>query len=95
MSRKLLVLPLVVIPFKGCEKFIQADGAEKTIRNFVATNTQAEARNVECPSGVKATVGNTFDCHFDGPDGKYVAHMKVRSVDGARVLFDILTERDG
>jgi hypothetical protein len=47
---------------------------------------------VKCPDGIDAKVGVTFDCQFTGPDGDYVAHMKVLKIEGEQVLFDINTE---
>jgi hypothetical protein len=48
-----------------------------------------------CPDGVEAKVGGTFDCSFTGPEGPYVAHMRITDVEGARVVFAIRTERSG
>jgi hypothetical protein len=48
-----------------------------------------------CPYGVEAKVGGTFDCSFTGPEGPYVAHMRITDVEGARVVFAIRTERSG
>lgn len=45
---------------------------------------------MHCPSGVEAKVGQEFDCHFTGPEGKpYTAHMRITKVDGERVDFDV------
>jgi hypothetical protein len=44
---------------------------------------------------VPAKAGRRFECHFTGPDGKYVAYMLITSVKGTRVNFRIQTERVG
>lgn len=46
-----------------------------------------------CPDGVEAKVGGTFNCSFTGPEGPFVAHMRITDVEGARVVFAIRTER--
>jgi Domain of unknown function (DUF4333) len=65
------------------------------VADFVAKNSPAKVRptDVSCPSGVEAKVGGEFDCHFTGPDGKYTAHLKILSVVGTRVEYDVTTYR--
>ena len=70
-------------------------GAERTIVNFVARETGFRAKDMRCPSGVTAAVGVIFDCRFTGPEGPYVAHVRVREVTGPKILFAIDTERSG
>jgi Domain of unknown function (DUF4333) len=48
---------------------------------------------VKCPSGVDAKVGEEFECHFTGPEGPYTAHVKITSVNGQDVGFDINSRR--
>ena len=78
----------------GCgESTVKQGGAEDTVTEFVQKETGFKATDVKCPSGVEAKVGKTFDCNFTGPEGPYVAHMKITNVDGEKVLFQIQTER--
>ncbi len=63
--------------------------------NFVARETGFRAKDMRCPSGVTAAVGVIFDCRFTGPEGPYVAHVRVREVTGPKILFAIDTERSG
>jgi hypothetical protein len=58
----------------------------------VSEKTDFKPTDVKCPDGIDAKVGVTFDCPFTGPDGDYVAHMKVLKIEGEQVLFDINTE---
>jgi hypothetical protein len=60
----------------------------------VSRQTEFRPNDVKCPSGVEAKVGGTFECRFTGPEGPYTAFMKIRKVDGERVLFGIRTRPD-
>jgi hypothetical protein len=80
----------------GCgEKVIKPDGAAKVVVNVVSAQTPFTPKDVKCPSGQEAKVGVTFDCHFTGPEGPYVAHMRVVSVKGESVRFQVDTARAG
>jgi hypothetical protein len=93
MRRYLPLLIVAALGLTACEKTIRAHGAEDTIVLFVKQKTGQRAENAKCPSGIEAKKGKTFDCTFDGPDGKYVAHMRVDGVQGSKVNFFIQTER--
>ncbi|MDQ6841728.1 MAG: DUF4333 domain-containing protein [Actinomycetota bacterium] len=67
--------------------------AERTIAQFVLSRTGIRATDIDCPSGVPAKSGGSFQCHFTAPDGKYVANMLIRAVHGQRVDFFVRTSR--
>lgn len=67
------------------------EGAERSVVDVVSEETGFRPKDVRCPSDVEAEVGGTFECHFTGPEGPYVAHMKILEVDGERVLFQVRT----
>jgi hypothetical protein len=71
---------------------IKPDGAAQSVVDLVSEKTDFKPTDVKCPDGIEAKVGGTFDCTFTGPDGDYLAHMKIDKVDGEQVLFDINTE---
>jgi hypothetical protein len=77
----------------GCGTLVvKPSGAAQSIIDVVHRKTGLTPTNVSCPSGVKAKVGTTFDCHFLGPGGtKYVAHMRITGVHGHAVDFYITT----
>jgi hypothetical protein len=87
----LLIVPAALLG--GCGQLVVIpSGAENAVRQLVSTKTSTRAVDVSCPSGVSAKVGTTFDCHFKTPDGtKYVAHMRIASVHGKAVNFQINT----
>jgi hypothetical protein len=84
-----------VLQLTGCSKTIEPGATASYVADYVANNSPAKVRptDVSCPSGVEAKVGTEFDCHFTGPDGKYTAHLKIRSVDGTQVKYDVNTYR--
>ena len=60
-----------------------------------ARGARARDRASACPDGVEAKTGGIFDCGLTGPEGPYVAHLRITDVEGARVVFAIRTERSG
>ena len=98
MRRAWLVVPLSALALAACGgggKTIKVDGAEQSVAGVVAGRTHFTPTDVSCPSGVKAEVGGTFDCHFTGPDGNYVAHVRITAVNGESAHFFIKTARLG
>ena len=37
--------------------------------------------------------GGEFDSGFTGPEGPYIAHMRIAKVDGDYIRFDVKTQR--
>jgi hypothetical protein len=83
---------LVGLGLTGCGSTIKPEGAAQSVVDLVSEKTDFKPTDVKCPDGIDAKVGVTFDCNFTGPDGNYVAHMKVLKIEGEQVLFDINTE---
>lgn len=78
------------LPACSSKSTIKPEGAAQSVVDVVAKQTGFRPTDVNCPSGVEAKVGQQFDCHFTGPEGKpYTAHMRVTKVDGETVLFDV------
>jgi hypothetical protein len=78
----------------GCssKSTVKPDGAAQSVVEVVSKQTGFHPNDVHCPSGVEAKVGEQFDCHFTGPEGKeYVANMKITKVDGEHVDFAVNT----
>jgi hypothetical protein len=76
----------------GCGATVKPDGAARSVYDVVSRQKGFKPQDVHCPSGVKATVGGQFDCGFTGPEGPYVAHMRITKVDGDNVEFDVRTQ---
>ena len=85
---------LVGLQLTACSSTIKPDGAAQAVVDLVSEKTDFTPDDVKCPDGIEAKVGVTFDCNFTGPDGDYVAHMKIEKIEGEQVLFDINTELD-
>jgi len=85
------ILFLVVL-LAGCgTSTVEPEGAERSVVDVVSRKTDFRPQDVRCPSGVEAEVGETFECSFTGPEGPYVAHMRILDVDGERVVFQVNT----
>lgn len=87
-------LPILCLAFLlvGCgESTVRPEGAERSVVDVVSRETGFRPKDVRCPSDVEAEVGGTFECSFTGPEGPYVAHMKMLEVDGERVVFRVTT----
>lgn len=88
-----LFVGAAVLGLSGCGgNPIDADSAQQSVTDFVSKNTKFTPNDVQCPSGVDAKVGAEFECTFTGPDGPYVAELKITKVDGSAVLYDIKTK---
>jgi hypothetical protein len=90
------VIVCLAVLLAGCgTSTIRPHATEQTITDFVVKHTGFRPTDVRCPSGISAKVGNTFDCHFTGPDGPYTAHVRITGVDGERVTDYIVTRQSG
>ena len=86
------LVALVALAACGVKPTVKPAGAAQSVVDVVSSQTGFRPTDVSCPSGVPAKVGNEFDCHFTGPEGKpYTAHMRITKVDGERVDFDVLS----
>ena len=70
------------------------EAAAQTIVDVVSESTGFHPTDVECPSGIVATVGQQFECAFTGPEGPYTAYMQISKVDGTYLEYAITTRRD-
>lgn len=87
-----LLAGLTTLSLAACssKSTIKPEGAAQSVVDVVAKRSGFRPTDVSCPSGVEAKVGQQFDCHFTGPEGKpYTAHMRVIKVDGEQVLYDV------
>jgi hypothetical protein len=81
---------LVAVTACGGKATVKPAGAAQSVVDVVSGQTGFHPTDVTCPSGIEAKVGQEFDCHFTGPEGKpYTAHMRITKVDGERVDFDV------
>jgi Domain of unknown function (DUF4333) len=87
------LVTLVAMQLTGCgapaKPTIKPDSTAQFITDRVSKQAGFHPTDVTCPSGVEATVGGEFDCHFTGPDGSYIAHMRITRDDGKSVDYDI------
>jgi hypothetical protein len=76
----------------GDSASIDAGTTAKYVRTFVFQHTGFRAADVTCPSGVHATAGGRFKCHFTGPEGPYTAYVRILAVKGRRVDYWVKTQ---
>jgi hypothetical protein len=62
------------------------------VDDFVFQKTGFRPVDVRCPTGVPATAGGWFDCHFTGPEGPYTAYLRIVKVKGRRAAFELDTQ---
>ncbi|MBW0013075.1 DUF4333 domain-containing protein [Mycobacterium sp.] len=85
-----MLVPLFVVTACSSKSTVKPEGAAQSVVDVVSGQTGFRPTDVNCPSGVEAKVGQEFDCHFTGPEGKpYTAHMRITKVDGEQVTFDV------
>jgi hypothetical protein len=85
-----MLVALVALTACSGKTTVKAAGAAQSVVDVVSSQTGFHPTDVSCPSGVEAKVGQEFDCHFTGPEGKpYTAHMRITKVDGEQVDFDV------
>ncbi|MCF6386123.1 DUF4333 domain-containing protein [Mycobacterium sp. MBM] len=85
----LIVLASLGLAVSGCGSTIKPEGAAQSVTDLVSKQTGFTPKDVSCPDGVKAEVGSEFECTFTGPDGDYVAEVRVNKVEGENVEFYI------
>jgi hypothetical protein len=96
MRRLCASLACIAALLAGCgESTLRTDKTEQTVARFVSEHTHFHPTDVRCPSGIPAKVGETFQCHFTGPEGPYTADVRILEVEGARVLDHIVTRPTG
>lgn len=88
-----VLIGITALQLAGCSKTVKPEGAAQSVVDVVSRQTGFKPTDVTCPKGVEAKAGAQFDCNFTGPEGPYVAHMRITKVDGDNVAFDVKTQR--
>jgi hypothetical protein len=85
-------LAAVAALIAGCGSTIKPEGAAKSVVDLVNKQTGFRPTDVNCPEGVEAKEGTTFECKFTGPEGaEYTADLRITKVEGDDVEFYIET----
>jgi hypothetical protein len=85
-----MLVALIALTACSGKTTVKAAGAARSVVDVVSGQTGFRPTDVSCPSGVEAKIGQEFDCHFTGPEGKpYTPHMRITKVDGEEVDFDV------
>jgi hypothetical protein len=75
----------------GGHNRIDPTGTAGYIDRVVFQQTGYRPADVRCPTGIPATPGGRFTCHFTGPEGPYTAYLRIVQVQGRRVLYRLDT----
>lgn len=76
----------------GGHNSIDPAATAKYVGRVVFRQTGFRPSDVRCPSGIPAKPGGRFNCHFTGPEGPYTAYLRIQSVDGRRVNYELKTQ---
>lgn len=76
----------------GGRRHIDPSSTAKYIVDVVFQQTGFRPVDVRCPSGVPATTGGRFECHFTGPEGPYTAYLRIVKVQGSQAAFRLKTQ---
>ncbi len=91
----LVAVAALALSVAGCGSTIKPEGAAQAVTDLVSKQTGFTPTDTTCPDGIKAEIGAEFDCKFTGPDGNYVAHVRVVKVDGEDLDFYIQSQLEG
>lgn len=83
---------VTVVSACGGGSAIDPTATANTVDDFVFQKTGFRPVDVRCPTGVRATAGGRFKCHFTGPEGPYTAYVRIVKVNGHRAAFQIDTQ---
>jgi hypothetical protein len=60
---------VVILGLAGCTATVQTDALEQQITEELASQTGVTPTSVNCPGGVEAEAGATFECTATADDG--------------------------
>ncbi len=84
--------PVILLAGCGGQHTINPTATAKSIVGLVVHHTGFRPVDLRCPSGIPATVGGRFNCHFTGPEGPYTAYVRIAKVHGPSALFNVKTQ---
>jgi hypothetical protein len=91
LSTLMAVAATALVAGCGGQSVLIASRSAEMVQRFVYDHFGIHVR-ATCPSGVPAVAGQKYNCYFEAPDGRYVAHIKVLSVHGAATQNRIETQ---
>jgi hypothetical protein len=92
---KRLALSACLVPLLsacGGHHAIDPSATANYVRDVVFQQTGFRPVDIRCPTGIPATAGGRFNCHFTGPEGRYTAYLRVVKVEGRRVAYRLETQ---
>ena len=68
---------LTLLSACGGHRAIEPGATAKYVGDVVFQQTGFRPVDVRCPSGIPATAGGRFNCHFTGPEGPYTEYLRI------------------
>lgn len=87
-----IACPVVLVSACGGRAAIDPAATAKYVDDVVVHQTGFHPTDTRCPTGIPATAGGRFKCHFTGPEGPYTAYLRIINVHGRRVVFRLKTQ---
>jgi hypothetical protein len=88
----LIACSVAAVSACGSQNEIDPNGTAGYIDDVVFQQTGFRPVDVRCPTGIPATPGGRFRCHFTGPEGPYTAYLRIITVHGRRVDYRLDTQ---
>ena len=76
----------------GGQRSLDPAATAKYVGDVVFQKTGFTPVDIRCPSGIPATAGGRFRCHFTGPEGPYTAYLLIVKAQGRRAAFQLETQ---
>ncbi len=94
LAKLLVVTGCSVFLLSACggQRALDPTATEKYIGDVEFQKTGFAPVDIRCPSGIPATAGGRFRCHFTGPEGPYTAYLRIVKAQGRRAAFQLETQ---
>ena len=79
--KRLAAIACPVILLSACgggTAALDSSATANYVDDFVFQKTGFRPVDVRCPTGIHATAGGQFTCHFTGPEGPYTSGAQMR-----------------
>jgi hypothetical protein len=84
-----IACPVILLSACGGSTALDPATTAKYIDDVEFQQTGFRPVDVRCPSGVPATAGGRFTCHFTGPEGPYTAYLRIVKSEGRKAAFQL------
>jgi hypothetical protein len=86
---RLAALAFLAVLLGGCSKTLDTGRLEDTLRDQIQTQLDLTGLTVDCPDGVKAEAGETFECTATTGEGGTITIEVTQTDDEGRVTYSL------